>query len=62
MSSFGRIAYDAYCAARNWKSIRGEPLPHFDQQAPELREAWEAAGQAVAQSVSNTVRNQTAPG
>ena len=62
MSSFGRIAYDAYCAARNWKSIRGEPLPHFDQQSKELQEAWEAAGQAVAQSVSNTVRNQTAPG
>lgn len=62
MSSFGRIAYDAYCAARNWKSIRGEPLPHFDQQTPELREAWERAGQAVAQSVADAVRNQTAPG
>lgn len=56
MSSFGRIAYDAYCASRNWKSIRGAPLPPFDQQTPELQEAWEAAGLAVASAVGPGVK------
>lgn len=54
----GRIAYDAYCAHRDWKSVRGEPLPHFDQQSAELRAAWCHAAEAVAKEI----RNATSPG
>ena len=43
----GKIAYDAYCESRDWKSVRGEPLPQFDAQSPELQAAWRAAGNAV---------------
>lgn len=44
----GEIAYNAYCAAREWKSVRGEPLPHWKEQDPTLRAAWVAAAEAVA--------------
>lgn len=51
-TNYGKIAYEAYCASRNWKSIRGEPLPQFEAQAAEIIEAWIAAGNAVATSIS----------
>lgn len=49
--TLGQIAYDAYCKARNGVSVKGERLPHFSEQAPELKAAWEAAAQAVADSI-----------
>lgn len=47
-----RIAYDAYCKARDWKSVRGEPLPHFDQQSEELKVAWAVAAKAVSDDIA----------
>lgn len=49
---YGKIAYEAYCKNRDWKSVRGEPLPHFEQQSLELQRAWEAAATAVADEIS----------
>lgn len=50
--SLGNIAYDAYCAATNWKSVyTGADLPQYDQQRPEVIAAWEAAGVAVAATI-----------
>jgi len=48
----GEIAYDAYCASREWKSVRGEPLPHWKQQDGSLRAAWVAAASAVAKDIA----------
>lgn len=48
MNKLGEIAYNAYCAARGWKSVRGEPLPHWSQQDQSLRDAWIKAAEAVA--------------
>lgn len=45
--NLAKVAYDAYCQSRNWKSVRGEPLPQFDQQHIELQTAWMAAAAAV---------------
>jgi hypothetical protein len=56
--TYGEIAYNAYCKAREWKSVRGERLPHFEEQSPELRQAWEIAAKAVAEEI----RNATSPG
>lgn len=47
MGTLGEIAYNAYCECREWKSVRGEPLPAFQAQSLELQEAWELAAQAV---------------
>jgi hypothetical protein len=41
-------AYDAYCDARGWKSVRGEPLPKWGAQDQSLRDAWRAAAVAAA--------------
>jgi hypothetical protein len=46
--TYGEIAYNAYCEARGWKSVRGEPLPKFKEQTPDLQAAWEKAAHAVA--------------
>ena len=45
---YAKAAYEAYCKARNWKSVKGEPLPHFEQQSQELQDAWwEAANKVI---------------
>jgi len=44
----GRVAYDAYCAASDGKSlVSGEALPTWAEQASGIREAWRAAADAV---------------
>ena len=53
MSDLGRIAYEAYCASSDGKSlISGAKLPLWDEQSPEIKAAWDAAAQAVAQEMS----------
>ena len=49
----GEVAYNAYCESRGWKSVRGEPLPHWKQQDEALRVAWAKAARAVADSIRN---------
>jgi hypothetical protein len=49
--NYGKIAYEAYCTHTGWKSlISGQQLPPWDKLDPKIREAWEAAGQAIARS------------
>lgn len=50
-----KIAYDAYCENKKWKSVRGEPLPVFDMQSPELQQAWQEAALAVEKEVAKEV-------
>lgn len=45
--TFAQVAYDAYCEERKWKSVKGDPLPPFDQQSIELKYAWMAVARAV---------------
>ena len=47
--NYGEVAYNAYCEHRGWKSIRGDPLPKFEAQSEDLKEAWVAAGNAAVQ-------------
>lgn len=54
----GEIAYKAYCQEREWRSVRGEPLPHWNEQDQHLRDAWAKAADAVA----FTLRSLVAPG
>ena len=52
MSEHGKMAYEAYCKIRDWKSVRGEPLPQYwELLPPDLQTAWDAAGKAVVDSV-----------
>jgi hypothetical protein len=43
----GRTAYEAYVASCGGRSVRGEPLPSWPRQQPEIREHWRAAADAV---------------
>ncbi|MGH3220025.1 MAG: hypothetical protein ACRDPY_15195 [Streptosporangiaceae bacterium] len=49
--TFGQAAYEAYVASCGGKSIRGEDLPAWADQSPEIRAHWEAAAEAVATGV-----------
>jgi len=49
MEELGKVAYDAYGAARGWVVFDGGSMPTWEDQTPELRDAWDAAAQAVAQ-------------
>jgi hypothetical protein len=52
MQSYGRLAYEGYCAKTDGRSLFTlEELPGWDAQRADLREAWEAAGKAVADAV-----------
>lgn len=46
--SLGRVAYEAYGDARGWVVFNGAPMPTWNEQSIDLREAWEMAGLAVA--------------
>lgn len=43
----GKIAYDAYCEFRKWKSFNGDPLPQWEKVLPDIQEAWRASAEAV---------------
>jgi hypothetical protein len=52
MKSLGQVAYDAYFNFSKGKSlISGAPLPLFGAQAQEVREAWQAAADAVKEAL-----------
>lgn len=45
----GKMAYEAYCASSGGKSlVSGSTLPAWERLTPEIREAWHAAADAVA--------------
>ena len=52
MSELGRIAYEAYGEALDWQTFAGDPMPSWDEQDPGLKDAWDAAAQAVARELS----------
>lgn len=43
----GQRAYEAYAEHCGGKSVHGEDLPGWDDQAPEIRDHWHAAASAV---------------
>jgi len=44
----GRAAYEAYRACFGGRSaVSGDPLPDWDGQRPDIREAWRAAADAA---------------
>lgn len=44
----GQVAYETYAAAAGGRSIvTGDVLPAWADQAPTIREAWEAAAEEV---------------
>lgn len=43
----GRIAYEAYWQSCGGLSVRGETLPGWEEQKPEIREHWRASADAV---------------
>jgi hypothetical protein len=48
MGTPGKIAYEAYFEHSDGKSlVSGASLPAWDDQAEEIRQAWEAAANAV---------------
>lgn len=43
----GRVAYEAYVASCDGRSVHGDPLPAWPALKPEIREHWRAAADAV---------------
>lgn len=43
----GQLAYEAYGEARNWVTWGGTPMPTWENQSPDLQDAWTAAANAV---------------
>lgn len=50
--AIGRDAYDAYTAAVDSKSVKGEPLPDWDALTTPVRNAWQLAAEAVRHRVA----------
>lgn len=50
--SLGQVAYEAYVGFSGGKSlVSGATLPTWGESKPEIRAAWEAAGEAVEREV-----------
>jgi hypothetical protein len=51
--ALGRAAYQAYCKAVGNKSVHGEELPQWEQQAEHIKDAWCEAAVAAIQKFNN---------
>lgn len=52
MVNFGKIAYEAYCRSSGGVSlVSGAKLPEWEVLAPEIKSAWEAAAEAVRETL-----------
>lgn len=52
MLNLAKIAYEAYCNATGGRSlISGAELPTWEALKPEIQQAWDAAAQAVAETL-----------
>lgn len=48
---YGQIAYENYCLAAGGKSLAtGKRLPPWEDQTPEIQNAWNAAGAAAGEA------------
>lgn len=45
--SMGKVAFDAYNAAKGGKTYEGKPIPPWDAVGDEVRAAWEVSANAV---------------
>lgn len=54
----GQVAYEAYVESCGGKSIHGEDLPNWFDVAPEIREHWRAAADAVLKHIGLIKRNR----
>lgn len=48
--TIGQINFEAYSKFRQGLDYRGEPIPTWNDVAPEIKEGWEAGALAVLQS------------
>lgn len=46
-----KVAYNAYGMNRRWVVFSGDAMPQWEDQRPELKEAWGAAARAVAEYI-----------
>jgi hypothetical protein len=52
VEDLAKIAYEAYRASTGGVSaVSGAPLPEWEDQAQPIRDAWDAAAQAVARAL-----------
>jgi hypothetical protein len=51
--TLGEIAYTAYCEYVGWKSVNGSDLPKWKDQKESLKLAWNAAANAVVESLDH---------
>jgi hypothetical protein len=55
--TLGQIAYEAYGAARDWKTVSGGGMPEWHDQRPDLQLAWEAGAAAAADAGTHELRH-----
>lgn len=54
MKTLGQIAYEGYCEASEGKSlISGQPLPVWDSQGEEIKNAWQHVGACVSEYLAS---------
>lgn len=53
MEDLAKVAYEAYAESREWRAVNGDRLPAYENLDINVRAAWDAAAQAVAEVLSN---------
>lgn len=48
--TIGQIAFEAYSKAKRGKTYDNKLIPHWNDVGEDVRQAWEAAAQAVAKA------------
>lgn len=55
LDPYAKAAYNAYCDSREWKSVRGEPLPAWDKVDQVLKVSWRIAARATLEKFATDV-------
>ena len=53
----GKVAYEAYCELRNWKSYDGKPLPQWPDVKADIQYGWIAAATAVRRAMREYIED-----
>ena len=46
-NELGRVVYEAFGKATEWRGVLGDPLPKWEALPETLQAAWQAAGDAA---------------
>ena len=59
--TYGQIAFEAYSKERSGKTYDEKPIPTWEELKPEIKQAWNTAGEAVLKDILSFIAPDLLP-